>query len=179
MDRYEGFYTYIDDAHGMSWSGKFGCGVMRAEAPHHSKMVLIVSLNKAFASAGGALIFPNERMAAMVRNGGGTMIFCGPIQPPMLGAALASARLHLSDEFPAMQDELLGVVDYTNARLDALGLPQYEVTRSPLYFIPMGLPRVVANLVHRILNEGVYVNMATSRPRPCGRAACASWSTAT
>lgn len=166
MDRYEGFYTYIDDAHGMSWSGEYGTGVMRAEAPHHPKMVLIVSLNKAFASAGGALVFPNEQMASLVRNVGGTMIFCGPIQPPMLGAALASARLHLSDEFPAMQAELLDLVDYTNARLDALGLPQYQVTRSPLYFVPMGLPRIVANLVHRILKEGIYVNMATFPATP-------------
>lgn len=166
MDRYEGFYTYIDDAHGMSWAGEKGCGVVRSAAPHHHKMVLIVSLNKAFACAGGCLIFPNQEMRDLVRNTGGTMIFCGPIQPPMLGAALASARLHLSDEMPAMQAELLELIDHCNAKLEALGLPQYQVTRSPLFFIPTGLPRIVANLVHRILDDGFYVNMATFPATP-------------
>lgn len=166
MDRYPGFYTYIDDAHGMSWAGPKGCGVVRSAAPHHDKMVLAVSLNKAFATAGGCLVFPNEEMRSLVRNTGGTMIFCGPIQPPMLGAALESARLHLSDEMPAMQAELLDLVDHCNARIEQLGLPQYRVTRSPLFFIPTGLPRVVGNLVHRILDDGFYVNMATFPATP-------------
>ena len=166
MNRYEGFYTYIDDAHGMSWAGEKGCGVVRSSGPHHDKLVLIVSLNKAFASAGGCIVFPNEEMRNLVRNTGGTMIFCGPIQPPMLGAALASARLHLSPEMPAMQAQLLDLVDHCNQRLDALGLPQYQVTRSPLFFIPTGLPRIVGNLVHRILDDGFYVNMATFPATP-------------
>ncbi|MCA9543240.1 MAG: GNAT family N-acetyltransferase [Myxococcales bacterium] len=166
MDQYPEFYTYIDDAHGMSWAGPKGCGVVRSSAPHHDQMVLIVSLNKAFASAGGCIVFPNDEMRSLVRNTGGTMIFCGPIQPPMLGAALASARLHLSDELPAMQQELLDLVDHCNAGLAARGLPQYQVTRSPLFFIPTGLPRVVGNLVHRILDDGYYVNMATFPATP-------------
>lgn len=166
MDRYPSFHTYVDDAHGMSWSGPNGRGVVRAELPHHPKMVLAVSLNKAFACAGGALVFPDERMATLVRNTGGTLIFSGPIQPPMLGAALAAARLHLSDELAERQRALFDLIDHTNARLDALGLPQYRVTRSPLYFIPVGLPRVVANLARRLLAEGFYVNMATFPATP-------------
>lgn len=165
MNRYEGFHTYIDDAHGMSWAGRHGTGIVRMH-PHHDKMVLAVSLNKAFAAAGGALVFPTEAMAAQVRNCGGTMIFSGPIQPPMLGAALASARLHLSPEWPDYQAEFMELIDFTNQHLDDLGLPQYQVTRSPLFFVPMGLPRLVANLVHRILGEGFYVNMATFPATP-------------
>jgi hypothetical protein len=37
---------------------------------------------------------------------GGSMLFSGPMQPPMLGAALASAKLHLTPEIVALQDEL-------------------------------------------------------------------------
>ena len=166
MDRYEGFYTYVDDAHGMSWSGQHGVGYVRSQGPQHDKMVLIVSLNKAFAAAGGALVFPNEHMASLVRNCGGTMIFCGPIQPPMLGAALASARLHLSPRLDVYQGELRELIEHTNRRLDELGLPQFQVTPSPLYFVPVGLPRIVANLVHRILADGFYVNMATFPATP-------------
>ena len=34
------------------------------------------------------------------------MIFSGPVQPPMLGAAIESAKIHLSDELPALQAAL-------------------------------------------------------------------------
>ncbi len=166
MDRYPALHCYVDDAHGMSWAGPHGCGAVRGAVEHHEKLVLAVSLNKAFAAAGGCVVFPNQRMADRVRNTGGTMIFSGPIQPPMLGAALAAARLHLSDEMPAMQAELMHLVDHCNRRIAALGLPQYRVTRSPLFFIPTGLPRVVGNLVRRLLDDGFYVNMATFPATP-------------
>ena len=34
------------------------------------------------------------------------MLFSGPIQPPMLGAAVASAQLHLDGGFSSLQAEL-------------------------------------------------------------------------
>jgi 7-keto-8-aminopelargonate synthetase-like enzyme len=73
---------------------------------HHDKMVLAVSLNKSFGATGGYLVFPNTEMEEKVRNCGSTYIFCGPIQPPMLGAACASIKLHLSTELEDRQAEL-------------------------------------------------------------------------
>ncbi|MFN3202181.1 MAG: aminotransferase class I/II-fold pyridoxal phosphate-dependent enzyme [Bradymonadia bacterium] len=166
MDRYPCFRLYIDDAHGMSWCGPHGCGYVRSEKPHHPQMLLAVSLNKAFASAGGALVCPDEQTAHLVRTRGGPMIFSGPIQPPMLGAALASAQLHLSEEIVHLQRTLADLVSHTNEALLARGLPQFAVTSSPVFFIPMGLPRVVAGLVRRMHDEGHYVNSATFPATP-------------
>lgn len=166
MGRYPSLHCYVDDAHGMSWAGANGCGTVLDAIEHHPRMVLAISLNKAFAAAGGCIVFPDQELADRARNTGGTMIFSGPIQPPMLGAAIASAKLHLSDELPAMQAELMALVDHCNARIAALGLPQYRVTRSPLFFIPTGLPRVVGNLVKRLIGDGFYVNMATFPATP-------------
>ena len=45
-------------------------------------------------------------MRRRVRTAGGPMMFSGPIQPPLLGAAIESAKIHLSDELPAMQAAL-------------------------------------------------------------------------
>jgi 7-keto-8-aminopelargonate synthetase-like enzyme len=55
--------------------------------PHHERLVLAASLNKSFATSGGALVFPNEELRQRVRACGPTLIFAGPIQPPMLAAA--------------------------------------------------------------------------------------------
>lgn len=166
MEQYDQFYTYIDDAHGMSWAGKNGCGLVRSQIEHHSKMVLAVSLNKAFACAGGALVLPNPEWASKVKNCGGTLIFSGPIQPPMLGAACASAQLHLSNDFPQLQQELQELVEYTNQRLEEYGVPQFEKSHSPLFFIPTGFPRILYNIINRLLSEGLYINSASFPATP-------------
>ena len=58
------------------------------------------------------MIFPNEELAQLVKNCGSTLIFSGPVQPPMLGAIKASAQLHMSDEIYNHQKDLaLKVVD--------------------------------------------------------------------
>jgi len=160
LNKYKQFHLYVDDAHGMGWTGKKGSGYVRSVIAHHDKMILATSLNKSFASSGGALIFPNEAWKNKVRNCGSTMIFSGPIQPPMLGAAIASAKLHLSEEFGTIQRELQAKIAFTNLKLKELDLPQYRATPSPLFFIPVGLPRVSLCIIKRMKKRGFYLNGA-------------------
>src|SRR6185436_14972501 len=94
---HEQLHLYVDDAHGMSWAGKNGAGFAKTILPRHERMFLVTSLNKAFAAGGGCLVYPNDDWKRKVRNCGSTMIFSGPVQPPLLGAAIASAQIHLSD----------------------------------------------------------------------------------
>jgi 7-keto-8-aminopelargonate synthetase-like enzyme len=53
MDRYPQLRVYLDDAHGFGWDGPHGCGYVRARMPHHPQLLLAVSMNKSYASAGG------------------------------------------------------------------------------------------------------------------------------
>lgn len=160
LNTYKKFHLYIDDAHGMSWTGKNGVGVVRSHMRHHEKMVLAVSLNKSFGAAGGCMVFPNQTMEQTVRNCGSTYIFCGPIQPPMLGAAIASVRFHQSDALAQRQQELKELIDHTNKRLDELSLPQFMKTESPLFFIPAGLPAITYDIIGRMKEDGFYLNSA-------------------
>jgi len=169
LDSYEQFYMYIDDAHGMSWTGDNGRGFVRSIIPHHDKMVLAVSLNKAFATAGGALVFPDFESARRVRNCGGTYIFSGPVQPPMLGAALASAGLHLSGEIETYQEELRDLIQYMNLRLNEYNIPQVKETDSPLFFIPLGSRDVTNSFVQRMQEDGFYVNLGSFPAVPMSR----------
>lgn len=166
LDTYDQFHLYIDDAHGMSWIGPQGVGYVRSRIAHHPRMVLAVSLCKAFASAGGALIFPNEEMASKVRKCGSTLIFSGPIQPPMLGAAVASARLHASGAIEQYQQELRALVKHTNQRIAEWGLPQFQVADTPLFFIPIGKIHITLNVIQRVLEDGFYTNTAVFPATP-------------
>src|SRR3954465_667626 len=91
LDRYPQLHLYIDDSHGVGWAGTHGRGPALEALGMHERLVVAASLNKSFAAAGGAVIFPDPELRRRVRTTGGPMIFSGPVQPPMLGAALASA----------------------------------------------------------------------------------------
>lgn len=160
LKRYEQLHLYFDDAHGMSWTGKHGRGYVLGCLPIQERMVVATSLCKAFAAGGGALIFPNARMHRQVKNCGGPMIFSGPIQPPMLGAALASARIHLSPEIGLLQKELQESVSLCNRLLKEYDLPLAALSKSPIFYIKLGHPDVAANMVERLMNEGFYTNHA-------------------
>lgn len=166
LNKYKKFHLYIDDAHGMGWTGENGIGYVRSKIAHHDKMVLATSLNKSFAASGGILIFPNTEMYRKVKNCGTTMIFSGPIQPPMLGAAIASSKLHQSEELVIAQENLKEKISFTNKRLYELELPQFKITDSPLFFIPVGLPNIIVGIIKRMKRKGFYINSASFPATP-------------
>ena len=107
----------------MSWCGRRGRGFASGAFEGHERVVIAVSLNKAFGAGGGALVFPEARLRQKILNCGSPMIFTGPIQPPVLGAAVASARLHLSPEIDRLQAALLARIRFANQAARALDLP--------------------------------------------------------
>ena len=106
MDKYENFHTYIDDAHAMSCYGDKGQGYILSEVELTEKMIVGTSLNKAFASGGGAIICGNKEWADLIMKCGGPMLSSGPMQPGSLGCALEVSKLHLSGEIKPLQDRL-------------------------------------------------------------------------
>ena len=160
LDTYEQFNLYVDDAHGTGWAGKKGVGYVLSQKPQHERLYLVAGLAKSFAACGGVLVFPDERTKNRVRNCGGTFIFSGPIQPPMLGAIVASAKLHLSDEIKIHQAELQKRVDYFVETCKSLNLPLIGESNSPIFFIGVGKPGVGYNMVTRIMNKGFYINLS-------------------
>jgi 7-keto-8-aminopelargonate synthetase-like enzyme len=159
MERHPQFYFYVDDAHGMSIYGKHGRGYVLDGRSIHKKMILGTSLNKAFASGGGVLVFPDAELARKVRACGGPLITSGPMQPAALGAALAAASIHLSDEIYELQAELRDKRKFTARLLEQYRLPVISRTEASVFFIGVGLPKVGYNLVERMLRSGYYLNL--------------------
>ena len=160
LNQYEQFYLYVDDAHGMSWTGKNGRGYILSQVSLHSKMVLATSFAKAFGTGGAAFVFPEGELARRVKTLGGPLIYSGPMQPPMLGGTIASAKIHLSPEIYSLQNDLKEKIEWTNNLLIESGLPVMSSATAPIFFIGMGLPKVGNNIVKRLFNDGFYVNLS-------------------
>ncbi|MFT4601886.1 MAG: 7-keto-8-aminopelargonate synthetase-like enzyme/predicted N-acyltransferase [Arenicella sp.] len=159
LNKYRKFNFYVDDAHAMSCFGERGQGYVLENRIIHERMVVATSLNKAFASGGGVLIFPNQNLANLVKNCGGPLITSGPMQPGALGAANAAAEIHLSNDIIKYQAELKEKIKYTHLLLQKCGLPNLAEEDSPIFFIGVGLPKVGYNLVDRLVKEGHYLNL--------------------
>ena len=65
------------------------------------------------------------------------MIFSGPVQPPMLGAALASARIHLSPELHDLQRALRERIELCTQLLSQHGIALAS-NGTPICFVPIG-----------------------------------------
>jgi 7-keto-8-aminopelargonate synthetase-like enzyme len=160
MDKYEQLHVYVDDAHGIGWYGDRGAGYFHHEAGGvHPKMILIGTLAKGYGVTGGVAVFPNNEVADKVLNFGGPLTYSHPLAPPLIGAAIESAKILLSDELPKIQGELKDLISYTQELLDATGLPVINDPRTPIYFVGMGQPKVGYNMVHRLHAAGYYVNV--------------------
>lgn len=160
LEKYPRFHLYVDDVHGMSWAGKHGTGyVMSQMKKLHPKMVLVATLSKSFGASGGIIVFPDEELYRKVKTFGGPQTFSAQLEPPMVAAALASAKIHLSDEIYDMQQELATKINYCNSLLRQTDVPLVEENKCPVFFIGTGLPATGYNFVSRLMNEGFYVNL--------------------
>jgi 7-keto-8-aminopelargonate synthetase-like enzyme len=159
LDIYPQFHLYIDDAHGMSIQGTHGRGSVLNNRRFHPKMVLGTSLNKAFASGGGVMVYPNTELARKVRTCGSPLITSGPLQPAQLGAAVAAATIHLTDEIYGMQEDLQERIMFTNLMLKKYHLPVIAENNAAIFFVGVHLPKVGYNMVRRMLEAGYYINL--------------------
>ncbi len=160
LETHEQLHLYIDDAHGIGWFGPRGCGTALSRLPSRERVFVAASLNKSFAAAGGAVIFPSAELRDRVRLCGGPTRYSGPIQPPMLGAALASARIHLSGELPELQQDLQERICLRNRVAAELDVPLVSNHLGPLGYIGLGSPALAQKLTERLFAAGVYTNAA-------------------
>lgn len=158
--RHERLSLYIDDAHGLSWSGRHGRGTVLGEGPLPERTVMVASMAKAFAAGGAVIVFPDAETALLVRACGSTLIFSGPLQPALLGAAIGSARVHLSNEIAERQAKLRTRIHLFNDLVAARGLPLGSTDATPIRFVKTGENDVTCRLAADLMSDGFYVNTA-------------------
>jgi len=159
MDQYPELHFYVDDAHGMSIHGNRGQGYVLSRHSIHPRMIMASSLNKAFASGGGVLVFGDKEMARKVGTVGGPLLSSGPMQPGSLGAAIAAANIHLGGEITALQEQLKKNIAFTRLLLQQYGLPVISAPGAAIFFVAVSLPKLGHHLVRKMLEAGFYVNL--------------------
>lgn len=159
LNKYKNFRLYVDDAHGMSWAGKNGKGFTLSKMDLHPQMILATSLNKSFASGGGVMVFPSQEQANLIKNCGGPMVTSGPLQPANLGAGIAVAKIHLTNEIYELQQGLIDNINYTNLMLQNSNLPIVFNSKTPIFFIGTSLPKIAYKIIQRMLADGFYLNL--------------------
>jgi 7-keto-8-aminopelargonate synthetase-like enzyme len=161
LQRQDRLHLYIDDSHGVGWTGQHGRGPALDRLGSHERLVVAASLCKSFAAGGAALVFPDAELKRRVRAVGGPMIFSGPVQPPMLGAALASARIHLSPELFDLQRALRERIQLCTQLLSQHGIALASNHGTPICFVPIGRPELARQVARRLLDDGFFTNAAT------------------
>jgi len=81
----------------------------------------------------------------------------GPIQAPMLGAAVASAKLHRQPEFAALQDELKQKVLLARQVGAELGVHLIADDLTPIFMLPYESAPQARAAVRAFWDEGFYV----------------------
>ena len=160
MSRNERLRLYLDDSHGVSWSGRHGRGTLLGDGPLPPRTVMVASLAKAFSAGGAVLALPDAETARLIRRCGSTMIFSGPLQPALIGAAIASAHVHLSKELGERQEKLRDRIELFNTLAEARGVPLGSPAATPIRFVKTGDNEATYQIAADLMSEGFYANTA-------------------
>ena len=160
LDDHPDLWLYCDDAHSFGWSGSRGSGQFLERHGWHERLVMAVGLAKSFGTMGGLIATPDRELIELVEVTGGPMIFGGPLPPPVLGASLASADIHLSDELPGLQQELMERIRLVNRLSEEIGLPLETWEETPLFFVGIGPVLSTISVANSMLKKGFFLNPA-------------------
>jgi len=122
--------------------------------------VVAASLSKTFGVGGAVLVLPDEETARLIRACGSTLIFSGPMQPALVGAAIASARIHLSSEIHERQAKLMDRIRLFNRLAAERNVPLGSAEETPIRFVSIGDTEATYRIASELMNEGFYTNSA-------------------
>ena len=86
------------------------------------------------------------------------MIFSSPVPPPMLGAGIASAKIHLSGEIHDLQTDLYKKIKLFTKRAKDLGLELACDEISPIQFVRIGDFDRTISVIKEVFSQGFFVN---------------------
>ena len=159
-DKYPQLHLYLDDVHGMSWTGKHGTGYVLSKLEELPENVLLFgTLSKTFGASGAVAVCTDKKRYNKIKTFGGPLTFSAQLEPASVAAAIASAKIHLSPEIHKLQTELSERIDLFNTLLVRTKLPLIEQNNSPVFYIGTGMPVTGYNFVNRLMKEGFFVNL--------------------
>ncbi|GLY30941.1 aminotransferase class I/II-fold pyridoxal phosphate-dependent enzyme [Kineosporia sp. NBRC 101731] len=156
QERY-GLFLVFDEAHSISTLGTNGRGAVLEELGQiNDRTVVITSLNKGFGASGGAIFLgptgSQARYDTAIRNG--PLMWSQRINTAGLGAVIASAQLHRTDELAQLQRRLQANVDL----FDSMVQTDLSGDGLPIRFVQVGSETATVNLAAALLDRGYYAS---------------------
>jgi 7-keto-8-aminopelargonate synthetase-like enzyme len=170
LDHHPRLHVYCDDAHGLGWDGLHGRGAFLARTPWHERLVVAGGLSKSFGATGGVVVMPDPMLADLVELVGPPLTFGGPIPPAALGAAVASADIHLSEELDTRQREFKERIDLVNRRALELRIPLADFDPTPIWYLDLGDYESMTKVFLGMRDDGFFLNGSAFPVVPHGHA---------
>lgn len=104
-----GLQVFYDDSHSISAYGERGVGYVRSQLSHiDANTIIVATLNKGFGASGAAILLGerSRETKRIVERFGGALGYSQPMNTAAVGAALASAEIHRTDELQRLQARL-------------------------------------------------------------------------
>lgn len=151
-----GLLVYYDDSHSTSVYGERGVGYVRTHSPVLDQRTITVStLGKGFGTSGSVILlngYPPEVLRVLERFGG-PLSYSQMVTTAAVGASLASAEIHRSEELVHLQARLRSNI----ALFDSLVGTVQKGTSFPIRVVPMS-DETVAEAGQRVFESGYYVS---------------------
>ncbi len=151
-----GLNVYYDDSHSISAFGKNGIGYVRSKYDELDEHTIINgTLNKAFGASGAALMFGgrSNEVFRIVERFGGAMGYSQPMNTAGIGACLASAEIHRTEEIHQLQAKLQQNI----ALFDSLISTPQQGSTYPIRLVKVPDEKVI-DLAQQIYHSGYYVS---------------------
>ncbi len=156
----------VDDAHGIGVLGKTGRGTAEHFGLEHDVDLIMGTFSKSMASVGG-FIAGNATVIDYIKHRARTLVFSAA--PPPASAAAALATIEVMEREPERRERLWENTRFFSEGLRSLGLDTGE-SRTPVVPVVVGEDLIALRMVHRLQEEGVFVNCVLSPATPPGRA---------
>jgi 7-keto-8-aminopelargonate synthetase-like enzyme len=156
-------WLLVDDAHGVGTLGKRGRGVLEVLGKRDPRVLLTLTLSKAFGAYGGAVLGPKWLRERMVAHSG---IYSGstPLPPPLAAAAqTALALLHGSGE--SLRARLRANTLVVKEAFRATH-PDWLARPGPTFTVSFCEPRKQEQLRRRLLAADIYPTLIRYRNGP-------------
>jgi 8-amino-7-oxononanoate synthase len=150
-----GLFLYIDDAHGISILGENGAGFARSVFDElGDRTIVAASLGKGFGASGGMLMLGTAAQELLFRRFAVAHAFSASLNTAAIGAALASADIHRTDELAKRQTALRRNLTL----LDRL-LPSRDMSSAlPIRTIRLGDELLSVAAARQLLQLGFYAS---------------------
>jgi 8-amino-7-oxononanoate synthase len=156
----------VDDAHGLGVLGANGRGTPEHFGVESDVDLVMGTFSKSLAAIGG-FVAGDEMVIDFIKHHARSEIFSAA--PPPASVAAADAALAIVEREPERRKQLWENTAYMKRELASLGFDTGD-SESPVIPIVVGDDLVTFKMVHRLHEEGVFVNCVISPAVPVGRA---------